>query len=161
MTGQLRAATPHDVDALWALEQACFSPGADRFNRRQISYLVRHAKAVTGVFEQDGHLTGYATLLVRARERLGRIYSLCVHPSARGAGLGEDLVDFLEDRALELGLERLVLEVRVDNDAALTLYARLGFERTAWLDDYYSDGCAAWKMSKPLTPLTPLGPERS
>ena len=117
-------------------------------------YLLTRARAITLVCD-DETLWGYATLLIRQSTGIGRIYSLCVAPKARGQGGGEALLEALEAQAQVLGLEQLRLEVRVANERALRLYQRLGYDRTAWLDDYYSDGCAGWKMIKRLTPTAP------
>ncbi|MCM2130512.1 GNAT family N-acetyltransferase [Larsenimonas rhizosphaerae] len=154
MTASVRLATPDDLDRLWQLETTCFSDDDDRFSRRQLRYLLTRAKAITLVCG-DETLWGYATLLIRRASGFGRIYSLCVAPDARGQGGGEALLEALEAQAQSLGLDQLRLEVRVDNDRALRLYQRRGYDRTAWLDDYYSDGCAGWKMIKWLTPTAP------
>jgi ribosomal protein S18 acetylase RimI-like enzyme len=52
---------------------------------------------------------------------------LYVRESARGAGLGRALVNAAIERAAERGCRRIDLDVDPDNDAALALYASLGF----------------------------------
>ena len=42
------------------------------------------------------------------------------------------------------------LEVRVTNEAAISLYKKLGFEVTRTLNGYYSDGEDAYVMTKRL-----------
>ena len=58
------------------------------------------------------------------------LYGLWVDPMARGTGLGEGLVRGAIEAARQAGCPRLVLEVGDWNEAAIRLYARLGFERT-------------------------------
>lgn len=145
----LRLAKPSDLEALLRLEQACFD--GDRFNRRQLAHLLTRAHAATWVVVgQHGSLLGYGTLLFRRNSRSARLYSFCVHPDARGGGLGSRLLARLEADAIARDRDRLTLEVRADNRVALGLYRRMGFGLLRWLDDYYADGCAAWQMEKRL-----------
>lgn len=154
MTVTLRQASGHDLDALYRLEQVAFS--GDRFSRRQLWHLLHRGHALTLVVQRGDRdarpavLLGYGTLLFRRGSRRARLYSFCVHPEARGSGLGRRLLESLEARAREREAEVLGLEVRVDNDVALGLYRRMGFRPERWLSDYYEDGCAGWQMAKPL-----------
>ncbi|MFW3616376.1 GNAT family N-acetyltransferase [Billgrantia antri] len=148
MTATLRQAQPQDLDALHRLEQVAFS--GDRFSRRQLWHLLNRAHAETLVADDGERLMGYGTLLFRRGSRRARLYSFCVHPDARGSGLGRQLLEALERVAILHNAEALGLEVRADNRIALGLYRRMGFRLERWLDDYYEDGCAGWQMSKPL-----------
>ncbi|MCE8018243.1 GNAT family N-acetyltransferase [Halomonas sp. MCCC 1A17488] len=148
MSVALRQAQPQDLGALYRLEQVAFS--GDRFSRRQLWHLLNRAHAETLVADDGERLMGYGTLLFRRGSRRARLYSFCVHPEARGSGLGRQLLEALERVALGHDAEALGLEVRADNRVALGLYRRMGFRLERWLDDYYEDGCAGWQMSKPL-----------
>lgn len=150
MSLMLRPAAPQDVDALFALENLCFE--GDRFSRRQFVHLLMRANAHTFVLsDEDSRLMGYGTLLFRRTSTMARLYSFCIHPEARGGGNGRRLLDALEAEARRRGCTRMQLEVRADNRGAIALYRRMGYQALYWLDDYYSDGCAGWKMTKPLT----------
>ncbi|WP_342747788.1 N-acetyltransferase [Halomonas denitrificans] len=166
MTVILRQATPHNLDALYRLEQVAFS--GDRFSRRQLWHLLNRAHALTLVAQRDDRderhpavLLGYGTLLFRRGSRRARLYSFCVHPEARGSGLGRRLLESLEARARAREAEVLGLEVRADNDVAMGLYRRMGFYPERWLSDYYEDGCAGWQMAKPLVALEEAAPRRA
>ncbi|MBN8414468.1 MULTISPECIES: GNAT family N-acetyltransferase [Halomonas] len=156
MSVVLRPAVPADLDALESLERRGFS--GDRFNRRQLRYLLTRARAITllavpaeagdadGAVPPEGRLLGYGTLLLRKGSQTARLYSLCVAPEARGDGVGRALLLALQQQARASGCSGMSLEVRADNRVALGLYRRAGFRLDAWLDEYYEDGCAAWKM---------------
>lgn len=160
MTVTLRQAITHDLDAIHRLEQVAFS--GDRFSRRQLWHLLNRAHAETLVAEDaGGRLLGYATLLFRHRSRRARLYSFCVHPEARGTGLGRRMLEALEMMARDRGAERLGLEVRVDNRVALALYRRMGFRLERWLEEYYEDGCAGWQMAKSLAPASEVPVEHA
>lgn len=154
MTVTLRQALGRDLAALYRLEQVAFT--GDRFSRRQLWHLLNRANALTLLAERDAEdlspmrLLGYGTLLFRRGTRRARLYSFCVHPDARGSGLGRRLLEALEVEAQARDAEVLGLEVRVDNRVALGLYRRMGFRPERWLSDYYEDGCAGWQMAKPL-----------
>lgn len=149
MTVTLRRARSQDLDALYRLEQVAFS--GDRFSRRQLWHLLNRAHAESLLAEaEDGRLLGYGTLLFRRGSHRVRLYSFCVHPEARGSGLGRRLLESLERLAAARGGQALGLEVRADNRVALGLYRRMGFRLERWLEDYYEDGCSGWQMSKPL-----------
>ncbi|TFH85901.1 N-acetyltransferase [Billgrantia azerbaijanica] len=149
MTVTLRQGRPEDLGAIVRLEEAAFA--GDRFSRRQLWHLLNRAHALTLVAEDEhGALLGYGLLLFRRGSSRVRLYSFCVHPTARGGGIGRRLLEALEAVARERGGERLELEVRVDNRVALGLYRRAGFRLRRWLDDYYADGCAGWQMEKTL-----------
>lgn len=149
MNGMLRPALPGDLDALYQLEHVCFD--TECFNRRQLAHLLKGANAVTLVATtaQD-ELLGYGMLLFRRNSQRARLYSFGVRPSARGGGIGRRLLTALEAEAYRRGSALLALEVRVDNRVALGFYRRADFKLVCWLDDYYSDGCAAWQMEKRL-----------
>ncbi|WP_251976661.1 GNAT family N-acetyltransferase [Salinicola avicenniae] len=149
MTRVLRPGQPADCDALYQLEERCFE--GDRFSRRQLAHLLTRANAVTLVaVDDDSRVIGYGTLLFRRNSVTARLYSFCVDPDARGGGLGRALLEALEQAARQRGSQRLALEVRADNRVAMGLYRRTGYVAHRWLDDYYADGCAAWRMDKRL-----------
>ena len=101
-----------------------------------------------GLFE-EGRLLAYISLSVLAGEL--EVLNMAVHPNARGRGLSRPLMAFaladtLEGRHRERrGLEREdwesgVLEVRVGNVPARSLYSGLGFIEAGMRKSYYSDG---------------------
>jgi [ribosomal protein S18]-alanine N-acetyltransferase len=83
-------------------------------------------------------IVGYAGLSVVVDE--GHIITVAVHPSCRGRGIGELLLNGLIDLASEMGAAMLTLEVRVSNVAAQSLYLKYGFTPTAQRPRYYDNG---------------------
>ena len=73
------------------------------------------------------------------------MYSLSVHPAARGRGLARLLIAASLQR-LAKRIDTLGLEVRSDNGAAVGLYCSLGFVETARLPDYYGPGRSGLRM---------------
>ena len=87
------------------------------------------------VAEADGGVVGYAIMTVAAAE--GHILNLCVSPAYRQRGLGRRLLGQLLERAGESHVERLFLEVRPSNPAAIELYTNAGFRRLGVRRNYY------------------------
>jgi RimJ/RimL family protein N-acetyltransferase len=86
---------------------------------------------VFGAFDDGGGLVGVAGLRRdshgKARHR-AHVWGMYVAPEARGRGMGRALLESLIAHARTLvGVERLTLSVVPDNQAARSLYLRLGF----------------------------------
>lgn len=145
---RLRRAAPGDLDALVDLENASFQ--ADRLSRRQYAHHLRSASAVVIVATAGHNLLGSAVAFFRRGAQTGRLYSIAVGEAARGRGVGEALLAAVERSARRRGCQRIRLEVRPDNAAAIRLYQRHGYRRFGSLRAYYEDGTDAWRYEKPL-----------
>lgn len=88
----------------------------------------------TLVAERDGMVI--ATLRVHQSTEEWSVYGFAVEPQHQGRGVGRDLLRRVSRQANEAGVERLHLEVEVNNDRALGLYTSLGFTRTS-TEDYF------------------------
>ncbi|MEE4156013.1 GNAT family N-acetyltransferase/peptidase C39 family protein [Pseudomonas viridiflava] len=141
-----RDAVDSDVEDLLFLENQCFE--GDRLTARRFNWMIRRANACLIVAERAGQLTGYALVLFHRGTSLGRLYSLAIADAARGLGLGKQLLQHAEQRAVERDCAYLRLEVRPDNLAAIGLYERSGYRRFAQVDDYYQDHAPALRYEK-------------
>ncbi len=146
----IRKATLHDLDALVALENRCFS--LDRLSRRSFRHLLTKANAVTVVEELEGEIAGYATILFNMGTSLARLYSIAVDLVCRGQGVARRLVAAAEQAAIDGDCVVLRLEVRSDNADSLALFRRLGYRQFGHYDDYYEDHMDALRFEKDLVP---------
>jgi [ribosomal protein S18]-alanine N-acetyltransferase len=89
------------------------------------------------VVEHRGEVIGYAMMSVAAAAAEAHLLNLCVASDRRREGYGSALLDLLMQRALQAGAERIYLEVRPSNKAALALYEREGFEQVGLRKHYY------------------------
>jgi ribosomal-protein-alanine N-acetyltransferase len=87
------------------------------------------------VAEYRGDVIAYAIMSVAAGE--AHLLNLCVAVNCRRSGYGGMLLRAIIERAAQAGAERMHLEVRPSNDAALSLYAGHGFERVGIRRHYY------------------------
>lgn len=83
-------------------------------------------------------VVGYAGLAVSGYQ--ADVQTLAVDRDRQGAGLGAALLDALLAEARQRRAGEVLLEVRAENAAAQTLYARAGFERIAVRRGYYRPG---------------------
>jgi ribosomal protein S18 acetylase RimI-like enzyme len=120
---RISEASETDVQAA----RAWFNPGSH--DRPQ-----PHAPGVTNyVAQRRGKIVGFVQL-VRRGEDAGPhsgywLYSLRVRLPYRGMGLGETLCQQVIEQAQKEGAPELALMVVENNDAATTLYGKLGFAR--------------------------------
>ena len=140
----IRRADSADLPVIDAIEAESFS--IDRFPRRNLSRLLKSPQAAFLLAEKEGRAIGYLLLLFRKGAKAARLYSLATAPGARGQGVGSSLVHAGAMCAIEWGCERLRLEVRASNSAAIDLYTRAGFRTVDRLPAYYEDGEAALRM---------------
>ncbi|WP_295936010.1 N-acetyltransferase [uncultured Alistipes sp.] len=145
---EIRLATIADLDAITRIEQECFS--ADAFSRRQLAYMIAHAKGACFVAAADKEIYGYIALLKRTGSANVRIYSIAVASAARGLGIGQALLDRIVEYARTQNARQLSLEVSVDNTAARALYLKNGFVLSSRLPNYYDNGTDGLRMIRPV-----------
>ena len=135
----LRRAGPTDLDAIAALEAACFGKSDGAFTRRQLRALLGNTNAYW-LISLDGNAMVCWLKVSNGRARWARLYSLAVHPSLRGRGLGKHLIETGFEWMKQQDLNTCRAEVKADNHAARKLYASLGFTESGPLRDYYAKG---------------------
>src|SRR6266700_144496 len=89
----------------------------------------------------DGKIIGDATLhqqLGGWKRHIGRV-SVLVHPKYRGRGLAKALVAEIVSIARAVGLEKVEAEFIGEQEAAVKMFALLGFSNLVRLDDYVKD----------------------
>ena len=154
MTGQHRAIgvrplVQDDVPHLERMERELFRDGA--WSRDALTEEIGGPGRwyVGAVAPGGGDLLGYAGLWFDGFD--AQVMTIGTATAAQRTGVGTLLLDALLDRAREAGAERVLLEVRVDNDPALRLYERAGFRRLSRRRGYYQpENVDAWTMSLAL-----------
>ena len=144
----IRPATPGDIAALVAIENASF-PG-DRLDRRRFRYLLTEANSVTFVDVDGAAVRGYILLLLRTGWRGARVYSIATHPAHLGCGVAARLLTAAERWAAAHGCVEVRLEVRADNAASLALFRGRGYVAFGSHAAYYHDGMDAQRLRRTL-----------
>ncbi|MGO2132193.1 MAG: GNAT family N-acetyltransferase [Halomonas sp.] len=91
--------------------------------------------SVLGIWHKK-QLAGHAVLVNLGID--AELQAIMVTPAWRRHGLGQRLLAGVIERAGLWASERLLLEVRASNSAALALYRRAGFELDGVRKDYYA-----------------------
>lgn len=125
-----------DLDAVTALEQACFS---DPWSKEAIeSELKTHPFSHGIVLEADGVIAGYAFYWVIYES--SQLANIAISPQYRRQNLGWHLLQEILSRVQEAGCENMTLEVRKSNEPAKHLYEKAGFVPLNVSKHYYGDG---------------------
>jgi ribosomal-protein-alanine N-acetyltransferase len=105
---------------------------------------------------RDG--TGLAGFLILCMTGafVGYIQTICIDPARRGQGLGSRLVEFAEQRILQVS-PNVFMCVSSFNLDARRLYERLGYKVVGELTDYLVRGHSEFLLRKTLGPLTGFG----
>ena len=143
-----------DFDRLWRIDQLCFPPGI-AYTQMDLTGFVTRRKAITLVAEFAPHtefagvIAGFA--VAQPIRNIGRILTLDILPQARRFGLGSRLMAACETRLRSAGCQQVFLETAVNNDAAVALYRKLGYEVLRTLPQYYpTHALDAYLMGKEL-----------
>lgn len=150
----IREMTPDDIEQAAAIEEQCFSlPWSkksflDSISREDTIFLVAEQSegqvtqqqekllGRTNVLQSNGcHVMGYIGMYLAFEE--GEITNVAVLPECRKQGIGNKLVVAMQNAGKERGLERIVLEVRVSNTNAISLYKRNGFAELGIRKNFY------------------------
>lgn len=144
----VRPLTDADVPRLVELERELFGAGAwtAAMLREELAAPGRWYVGVDVEGDSDAEgegdaagagprLVGYAGLWFDGDA--ATVMTLGVAGEAQRRGLGGVLLEALITRARELGANALLLEVRVDNDPAIALYRRAGFDVLGRRRRYY------------------------
>jgi len=89
----------------------------------------------------NGKIAGVATLhqqLGGWKRHVGRV-SVLVHPQFRGRGLARALITEIIETARHVGLEKVEAEFIGEQEAAIKMFALLGFSELLRLEDYVKD----------------------
>ncbi len=133
----IRPARPHDAGALGAIYDegvrsgvATFATGAHDEAERRRWLAARSARAPVFCGEAHGRVVAWSALApLSHREWYDGVaeYTVYVTSSARGRGLGRQMLDHLLETAPTRGYWKLVGMIMVDNRAALALARTAGF----------------------------------
>lgn len=145
----LRPLTPADVPRVVELERQLFGPSA--WSEAMIAgELHAPGRWYLAAVEGDDALVGYAGLWFDGD--VTQVMTIGVAPVVQRHGVGAALLTALIERSRELGASAVLLEVRVDNVPAMTMYERFGFTVLGRRRRYYQpEDADAWTMRLELT----------
>jgi ribosomal-protein-alanine N-acetyltransferase len=147
----LRPFRQADLKRLYEIDQVCFTVGIAYSKAELLSYL-RHPNSLTLVAENDGNIAGFcvAQKYAHGGRHLGHIITIDVLPELRKLSFGRALMEAVEKRLRDENIDRIQLEVAVDNLEAQAFYERLGFVQIGRIPGYYMGSLDAFVMQKAL-----------
>lgn len=150
---RLREYKSGDLAAVFALDQVCFAPPF-QFSERAMRQFAEARNALTLIAEDEatGEIAGFCIAHIeRPRKGLTTyIVTLDVAPEHRRQGLARQLMQSIEQQALESECDAVELHVSVENSGAIAFYEREGYERSHMVKSFYGFGRNAYVYRKPL-----------
>ena len=125
--------TEAHLDGVAELEKICFS---QPWSKNSLKLLTNDGIGVGMVCSCDGKICAYGGMMCAIDE--GQITNIATHPDYRHRGYGRAIVEALIKYAKNNGLDSISLEVRESNQAAISLYTKLGFKVEGKRKDFYT-----------------------
>lgn len=147
---EIRLATPADARAIAELSRREIEHGLPwRWTPPRVLSALRDRETNVAVaLEPQGCVVGFGIMVYR--DATAHLNLLAVDPATRRRGVGAKLLAWLERVAGVAGIERIELEARRSNAAALAFYARHGYVRTGTVAGYYLGVEDAVRLCKQL-----------
>jgi ribosomal-protein-alanine N-acetyltransferase len=125
------------LDRLYEIERECFEKEA--FAKKQIARLLTEYDSISLVAKQNDKIEGFiiTTINVGRKTMNGHILTLDVSPNHRREGIGQRLLQEIEEILKRKNVETCHLEVREDNTSAIGLYEKMGYRKIGKLENYY------------------------
>lgn len=155
-TFNLRKFVPDDLQGVMQINRVCLPENYTDFFFVDLHQRFPEAFIVA---EENQKLVGYIMCRIEVGlsnygfgglVRKGHVVSIAVMPESRRKGVAQALISRALEGMAYYKAKQCFLEVRVTNDAGISLYKKLGFEITRTINGYYSDGEDAYVMTKRL-----------
>lgn len=130
----IRSMELEDLDEVLEVEKSCFKIP---WTRLMFEDELINSNAYYYVIEVDKRIVGYVGFWKIIDE--AHITNVAIHNDYRRLGYGRALINALLNKAKELEIIAVTLEVRVSNLAAISLYESFGFTSSGVRRGYYSD----------------------
>ncbi len=124
-----------DLDEVMEIEQAVYS---HPWGRVSFIATLKNNDNAWVLRAGSGEMLGYTVQMAVVDE--AHLLTLAVKASAQHQGLGKLLLGFAVQQARLMHMKSMLLEVRVSNQHALSLYQSFGFELIARRKNYYQSG---------------------
>lgn len=142
---QIQLARREDADAIARMSRDFVEYGLSwRWHKHRVLHAIGNPDTNCAITTDGDQLTGFAIALFAQHQ--AHIALLAVHPDYQRKGIGQQLVRWQELSATTAGINRLSLEVRRGNHAAIRFYEQLGYVTDGVISGYYENKEDALKM---------------
>lgn len=144
-----RDANSFDIPVLVSLDKELFpySPWSAGQYREEISAPTR---LFVVALDDARRVIGYAGVFAPGGAEAD-VLTVGVVPQHRGQGIARELMAGITKWAIDQGSIAMMLEVKTDNVAAISMYESLGYSKLNVRKDYFGSGLDALVMRKELT----------
>ncbi len=155
-TFTLRKFKPDDLQSVMQINRVCLPENytdmffIDLHERFPETFIVAEEKDSIVGYIMCRVEVGLSNMGLGGLIRKGHVVSIAVMPKARRKGVASALIKAAMNGMCYYKAKQIFLEVRVTNDAGVSLYKKLGLEIARTINGYYSDGEDAYVMSKKL-----------
>jgi ribosomal-protein-alanine N-acetyltransferase len=102
------------------------------------------------VAKKEELIIGLSLFDFSVADSFSHLLKILIHPSNRGQGFGDDLLNFSLKTLKAWKIETTFLEVEENNQSAIGLYEKYGFKKIHLKKHFYSNGENAWVMTREL-----------
>jgi ribosomal-protein-alanine N-acetyltransferase len=130
----IRPMTESDLDVVSSMEKESYS---DFWSRHSFEEELENEHAVAVVMEETTGVVGYAVAVIALDE--ADLVKITVSEKERAKGYGKKLLESMKEILAGKGVTDIILEVRISNEAAITLYEHAGFVKEGIRPGFYSN----------------------
>ncbi len=141
--------TEKNLEEVLRLNMRCFVNG-ENYTKHTFAYLLSEPKALSyRAVAENGAMAGFVCVLIN-EDGAAHITTIGIAPEHRRRGLAQRMLLHLENVLKIRGIGAVVLEVRVGNTAAQSLYLHAGYSIVQRVSSYYNNGEDGFFMIKSL-----------
>ena len=141
--------TDKNLGEVLRLNVRCFRNG-ENYTKHTFNYLLGEPRNLSyRIVTTSGEMVGFIFVIVN-EDGSAHLTTIGVAPEHRRRGLAMDLLSHVEEALRIRSVRTIVLEVRVSNTAAQSLYRDAGWTVVQRLAKYYSNGEDCFLMLKSL-----------
>lgn len=131
---EIRRISENDIEAIASLEAGIFS---DPWSVKSIKETYENKSAlILGAYQEEA-LIGYVIFYYVLDE--GEIARIAVSPSCRRRGVAYQIFKELLQFCNQKEIERILLDVRISNEAAIAFYRKSGFSEDGIRKNFYDN----------------------
>jgi ribosomal-protein-alanine N-acetyltransferase len=138
-----------DLEALLAIEEDLFQSEAWSKDVFESEFALLGVSRVYKVLENEGEIVGYFGLAII--DGVVDITTIAVTSQHQRLGLGTMMMNEILEISKQRGAQKVMLEVKPENLAAITLYQKFGFEVIGLRRNYYGPSKDALTMQRLVT----------
>lgn len=129
---EIKEMAQEDLSQVSEIESQIFSLP---WSEKAFEESLKNSNTLYIVAKEKEEVLGYIGMYISFQE--GNITNVAVNPNYRRKKIGQNLICEILERAKQIGVTDVILEVRETNAAAICLYEKMGFEEAGIRKNFY------------------------